>query len=475
MSYEDRVKRVTEYLLHMVSHGKGESSWRDIEDHFGLIPYQGANRTRYGEHARSIWRRFSKSNLSVSEYVETRLRLDSAAKKKKSGGGARKVTHATIANRRVVENKKVMSTTDGGETLIFDADIAPEGIRSLEDAVAFSNVDLDVWKPHDFRLKFWDTTMKINDEVVVNTNVGVQVYFKRKLGAGKSYDTIFQRMHDELVAMKLPEAKGSKTGVLSVADLHIGADIKHLVKGQDFDVKILVKKLNLVAARINSFQYKHVYVNMLGDYFESITGMNHTDTWKSIGSGMYGGSLIINGVEIIAAFLAKINNLRGVNIVSGNHDRLSSRRDEDTEQSAAHILAWGLGLKFPDLDIEYHADVISKDIDGICYLLTHGHLGINKKDTSKVIFRFGDSEKYTLWLSGHWHSRLTTRTRVTAVEKYDDIVTVSIDEMPYRKILVPSLFTGNKWSERHGFSGTSGCIISENNGDGHPNVFDFTV
>src|SRR5690606_1349928 len=123
---------------------------------------------------------------------------------------------------------------------------------------------------------------------------------------------------------------GDKIGVVTFADFHIGADIKNLLKTKDFNVEILLDYIAKSVAIINSKNYKEVHVNLLGDFFESLSGMNHENTFKSLGQDMWGANVIILANEIIGEhLLSKINNLVAVNIVSGNHDRMTASNKLD--------------------------------------------------------------------------------------------------------------------------------------------------
>jgi len=168
--------------------------------------------------------------------------------------------------------------------------------------------------------------------------------------------------------------------------------------------------------------------------------------------------------------LSNITNLAEINIVSGNHDRMSASNRTDTRGEGAKLLAYMLGKDFPKTAINFNSIVLVREIDGIMYIMTHGHNLISRKDPAKVVFDYGDSSKFNLWTEGHRHTRLTTK-----VYKYEKVEAVTLDEQKYRKIVIPPLFTGDYYSESIGAGATAGLVVTENNGSGYPNVYDYTI
>jgi predicted phosphodiesterase len=204
--------------------------------------------------------------------------------------------------------------------------------------------------------------------------------------------------------------------------------------------------------------------------------MNHENTFKSLGQDMWGANVMIVANEVIGThLLSRIHNLTQVNIVSGNHDRMTSSNKLDNTGEGGKVLWYMLTKDFPEIVIDYHNSVLTKEIDGINYLLTHGDKGYSKKDFSKFVADYGKSGIYNLIMEGHLHTRKTKKTMAFERKYYQDVEVVSFDDSTYRKLIVPSLFTGNWFSESLGFGGNAGFVISENNGKGCPHVFDYTL
>ena len=75
---------------------------------------------------------------------------------------------------------------------------------------------------------------------------------------------------------------------------------------------------------------------------------------------------------------------------------------------------------------------------------------------------------FNVILEGHLHTRIQKHS-VTNLDK------VSYDSITHRKVVCPSLFTGNSYSEELGYTTNAGYMIFENNGHGKPNMFDFSL
>jgi hypothetical protein len=352
-------------------------------------------------------------------------------------------------------------------------------IKTLDEALASCKADLNKWEVERWVCNSWGVTaFRDNPNGTYRTNYQVKVWFKKK-----------QTTLDERMATILPSIKDyvpkkifktanmpHKIGVVSFADFHIGADIKNLLKTKDFNLDILIDYLHQATDIINSHNYSEVHVNLLGDFFESLSGMNHENTFKSLGQDMWGANVMIVANEVIGThLLSRIHNLTQVNIVSGNHDRMTSSNKLDNTGEGGKVLWYMLTKDFPEIVIDYHNSVLTKEIDGINYLLTHGDKGYSKKDFSKFVADYGKSGIYNLIMEGHLHTRKTKKTMAFERKYYQDVEVVSFDDSTYRKLIVPSLFTGNWFSESLGFGGNAGFVISENNGKGCPHVFDYTL
>lgn len=258
--------------------------------------------------------------------------------------------------------------------------------------------------------------------------------------------------------------------VASLADLHFGAYVDNLVKTRTFSIDILVSMLEEAAERINKHQSAEVHVHLLGDLIESFTGLNHINSWKGLQKGMIGAEVVKLCVQVLHTnFLSKIKNLATVKTISGNHDRVTANKTEDTDGDAANLIAWGLELI--GYDVEYNAFVITHLVNGINYILLHGHDSISKRSTKDICWDYGKQGYFNFITEGHLHS-IIEKLSVSQRKSYN---TIKDDAIDHRRMNCPSLFTGNSYSERLGYTSNSGFIISENNGKGVPNVYFYAL
>lgn len=266
------------------------------------------------------------------------------------------------------------------------------------------------------------------------------------------------------------EVVGAKTGIVKIADLHLGSYIDNLIRTKEFSISILAEKLNKSAEQINRMNYEKVHVQIYGDLIESFTGLNHKNSWKGLDKGMVGAEAVKMTCKILHKdFLNKISNLDEIKIVAGNHDRTTSDNKEDVQGDAANLISWGLELM--GYNVEFHPLVITHVVDGICHIMTHGHHGISKKSTKQLCWDYGRQGMFNLICEGHLHSVIEK----LSIRQLDSFQITKDDAVDHRRINLPSFFTGNFFSEALGYTSQSGFVIVEDNGEGVPNVFYYSV
>lgn len=256
--------------------------------------------------------------------------------------------------------------------------------------------------------------------------------------------------------------KEGKIKVHTIADLHIGALVSQLQNTKDYNVTIAAQRLTEIAEEINSQNNKENHIALLADFVESVSGLSHADSWKSMHNGAYGANVLILAYELVLGFLEKVDNLKGVYIVSGNHDRLTASNKEDREGDGAKLIAYFLKDKIPQ--VEFNQFTITKVIDNIEYIFTHGHHGFMKGDIADIILSYSSTQNFKVVVSGHLHTR-NKKERHSYVQK---------DTSRYRAYVCPSVFTGNHYSEGEGYSSTAGFYTFSNK-NGLPKVEDIPL
>ena len=225
------------------------------------------------------------------------------------------------------------------------------------------------------------------------------------------------------------KSKASGIDVLVVSDLHAGAVVKALddvIKTQEFNVGILEEYLGQIVTEVNSRNNKEVHVIIPGDIIETFTAFNHKDTWKNVSS--YQGEVIILIYELLTRFLEQIDNLHTVYMVEGNHDRMTSDKQGNNRKGIVQVVSHFIN-KNSNINVEYHPFLLSKEIDGINYIVTHGDLKAQGQ-YNKFLFKYGKQGMFNVILSGHLHN-----------------FQVKESDIDFAHYIMPSLFTGNFFSE----------------------------
>lgn len=364
-----------------------------------------------------------------------------------------------IGKLRTCQDEDIRNT--GANTAVYTYKGEKE-IHTLTDALNYFKVDLEEWEVDRYSCNSWEAQTKTGTVTLYQ----VKLQLKRRENV-LHLDETLKQLRETLDGFNIRSKPGSNTAVLALSDFHIGAKVQAIGNTPDFDVKTVVSRLQQVASEVNEQHYDEVYVCLLGDFIESFTGLNHASTWHELETKGHGTNVVILAYTIIRRFLTSMDNVCGVYIVSGNHDRISQKLDGDPQGSVASLLSFMLAENTP-LDIRHNPLILGVDIDSIYYLLTHNHYNVSKGDLGKVFWEHGRQGMYNVMLGGHWHARKGSRVYSTTTEK-------QVDQANYRQIAVAPLFTGNFYSESNGWNSTAGYTIIVNNGDGKPNVFEYTL
>ena len=251
--------------------------------------------------------------------------------------------------------------------------------------------------------------------------------------------------------IKLKKADYKESSIYEMAavcgDLHAGAEAKDMKITEDWSMEILIEKLENMAHSINESRAEHVDLVILADLVESVSGLNHLNTWKGLGKGLYGANIIIQTYEILVKHLINnITNLRRICGCGGNHDRLqSSNHNNDT--GATDLIFYMLEMRLQETEIEivYDPVVISIQLNNFGVIGVHGDKGLHKRSIEYLITKFSvDRNQYQFVMSAHLHSFFCQRND---------------DQDIGRRVTVPSIVTGNTYSDLDvGRSSKSGFI-----------------
>lgn len=282
------------------------------------------------------------------------------------------------------------------------------------------------------------------------------------------YDLIKEILNLELNKIQIDnykEVDNNNIDNLVISDLHVGSYIDGLIKTKDFSPSILIEYLEQTAIKVNRNNAKEVNIFCLGDLIESFTGLNHKNSWKGLQKGLIGAEVIKFTSRILHEKLfSKIKNLNKIYIVAGNHDRLTSDKDEDVDGGAADLIAYSLELM--GYNVEFNSTVITAKIDDINYILLHGHKGISKKSTKDICWDYGQQGFFNVVLEGHLHSAI----QKLSIANRKDFKLLKDDCIDNLRMTCRSYFTGNGYSEDLGYTSNAGFSVIRNNGKGLPDI-----
>ena len=115
-------------------------------------------------------------------------------------------------------------------------------INNLEEALAFSKVDLNIWEVERHVFNAWETAMKQDDGTPIQvTNIQVKIWFKKK---GVSFDTLKFDLIEQITSISPVVKKSShysSRGILleiDIFDPHFGKLAWGKETGEDYDLAI---------------------------------------------------------------------------------------------------------------------------------------------------------------------------------------------------------------------------------------------
>lgn len=335
-------------------------------------------------------------------------------------------------------------------------------LRSVDDLVQHFGINLDEFEVVRTRIGTWESPIKVDDKLVTHTSHQIRVDVKPR-PKPFDYDVAFCDIENYIKSKRRSIRRNRKerpdggTGVVVFSDIHVGAKVTRehgIVATREYSLDTLVRYMEEMVKWVNACALDSVHVLILGDLVESITGLNHLNSWQGMEEGAHGAKAIKLVSELLLDSLGRITNLDGVYMVSGNHDRLTVSKEVDPNGQACELVAWYLDRC--GLPVRYHPMILSAEIDGISYIMTHGHYGLIKKRVTDILWKYGQQGMYNVVLSGHLHSRQTKRAFLC------DLIDETLDDaVGHRAVVCPPFFTGNPYSEGLGYTSTAGFLFFE--------------
>jgi hypothetical protein len=218
----------------------------------------------------------------------------------------------------------------------------------------------------------------------------------------------------------------------NITDIHSGSKSEKMKITADWSIEKLVETLDRASIIINSYGCGRNHLNFLGDLVETVSGVNHPDSWKLVQDGHFGSKAIIEAYKVIAEFIGKVNNVSSVNGVGGNHDRLqASNKLADTGASDLIFFMLSQHLEGSDIPVNYDPVVLAFERKGYGVMLGHGDKGIHKRGMADQILLLAINPKQFQFINtGHLHTLIIKDSQCIG-----------------RLTVNPSIITGNPFSD----------------------------
>lgn len=195
---------------------------------------------------------------------------------------------------------------------------------------------------------------------------------------------------------------------------HIGDP--HLWK---VNTEAVVARLMQVATDINKEPSKEIYINCLGDIFETlVSGGMHIGQIETMG-WMYGADLFMYWVNVFVDFLTRILKTgKTVHFIGiwGNHDRATQLNEWDPNRIFATVFYEMLKAYMANTKTTFQIireKIGMFEVDGIQYLSHHWER-LDKKNPEKIAWKFAETGKPVVIVSAHEHNeQLYTGKNVT--------------------------------------------------------------
>ena len=189
-----------------------------------------------------------------------------AASVKAGTSSVKKIVDSSKSSIAATNLKSETENADGSKELSYRGTTS---IQSMEEAIDFFDIDTDVWEVTSWTANSWDAGDKTNYQVKLKLG---RISSEYSIDAVK---TLKKEYKQAVTKVKSRKVKGSGVGIAVLSDFHIGAKVQDMVQTDDFSYEVVADRLQQAADQINRQGYKTVEVALLGDFIETITGLNH--------------------------------------------------------------------------------------------------------------------------------------------------------------------------------------------------------
>jgi len=356
----------------------------------------------------------------------------------------------------------------GTETLITES----TRLKSIEDVIAYHEIDTTKYIVTPIESTFWEVGMKGPDGKPLTMPLH---RLKCKISPRPKQSFLMADALEWILTRPpyVPQkSKGNgATGVLMISDIHFGASIEGFLLTKTFNSSTLISDVGKMVERTNDMRFSKVEVVIGGDLIESFTGVSHPSTWKGMDKMQVGANAVKGVVALLHEhLLSNIRNLGQVHVVGGNHGRGTVKMDGDDEAWAEDLACEMLRMR--GYKINFDPILLNPEIDGIKYIISHGHFGITKKTTPDIVNKYGSKDLFNILVSGHVHNGQKKQGYSFLTERVQDVDLLMVEAHNHLKLILRPLFTGGRYEATNGWHSQSGGMIVWNSGNGKPTMLD---
>ena len=209
-------------------------------------------------------------------------------------------------------------------------------IKTVAEAIAYANIDENIWKVDRFLINSWEVTMGVKSTNTVPktfTNWQVKIWLKIKAIEISNFAEIFKSLVSKYTPnyKTVPKYKSTQKilSEVSIYDLHLGKKAWEKETGENYDMKIAQERfmdaIEDLAQKINIYHPEKILLPLGNDFLhiDTMTGTTTKGTRQDVDDRTMmifkeGLLLSVKGIDRLSS-IAPVS----VIIIPGNHDTMS--------------------------------------------------------------------------------------------------------------------------------------------------------
>lgn len=336
-------------------------------------------------------------------------------------------------------------------------------IKTLDELLEASKVDLNVWKVDRNVVNKWDVSMKMKDDTIqVSQNFQVKAWLSRirSVEEQNAFDDFLKAIKDSSPNLSYLQKPKSKQGTkymleVSIPDLHIGKLAHEDEVGENYDTKIALARYNGAVddllAHVAHYQDDiEEIVFPIGNDLLQIDKMEGTTTaGTKVDTDSRWQAMFLKAQGLMISTINKLAAIAPVKIlmVHGNHDNqtifylgqlLKAYYKIEDDKKDGHIKINNGGKQR-----KYH--MYGKNLIGFTHGNEEKHQDLGLIMGNEVPELWGQT-RFRQFHLGHFHSRRTT--------KYVDVN----EHQGFQIRILPSLSSSDKWHDTKGYMSIKSAV-----------------